>query len=258
MTALIALAHFTLRRAFTGKRMISALLLLCIAPLMSVVLCTSGGLAGDDVFHRLMIFLVTWLSAMLLSLIYAIALTSSEIEDGTASFVLLAALPKWLVVLVQTVVTAAGLSLMAAGSTAVMWGIVRMIGREPLPEAVLLWRYPFVTSAAILAYLSVFTFWGYAFRRGYAASIAVAIVVEAMIVTMPMKFAAYTITNNVRGLILSLALEGDPGPYFSYSLGMYDFPTYGQGAFFLSVVVGLSLCAAMVTIMNKSLVRATE
>jgi hypothetical protein len=258
MNAIVALVLFTLRRVFTGKRVLAASIVLALAPLLAAVICAAGEAPAEEVYHGLMIELVSWVAAMLLSLVYAIALTSSELEDGTGPYVLLAALPKWAVALVQIAVTAFGLTLMASVSVMATWVVVSLMGTGPAPDPVLLWRYSFATGAAVLAYLSVFTFWGYSFRRGYAVSIAVAVVWEAMVVRMPMKFAAYTITNNVRGLILSLALEGDPGTYFWYSRGFYDFPTYGQGALFLSVVVGLGLTAAMVTIMNRALIKSGE
>jgi hypothetical protein len=256
--ALSALALFTLRRIFTGRRIVAAVIVLAMGPALTFVICSTAKVTGEEVYHGVMIEFVSWVSAMLLSLVYAIALTSSELEDGTAQYVLLAALPKWAVILVQTLVTAVGLAFMASLSIGVSWVVAGMSGSGASLDPELLWKYPFATTAAILAYLSVFTFWGYAFRRGYAVSIAVAVIWEAMVVRMPMKFAAFTITNNVRALILSLTLEGDPGAYFQYTRGIYDFPTYGQGALFLSAAVGLSLTGAMVAVMNRSLVRASE
>jgi len=42
-----------------------------------------------------------WFVIYLLSLIYGIAMSIGEIEDGTAGYLYLSAVPKWLIVLIQ-------------------------------------------------------------------------------------------------------------------------------------------------------------
>jgi hypothetical protein len=253
MTCAWALAAFTLRRLFAGRRFAAAVAILALPPVVCLLMALLGREPAEHAFHRIMIELTAYLGALLLSLVYAIALTTSEIEDGTAGYVMLGAAPKWMVALIQVVVTAAGLAAMASVSIGVSW-MVFFLGAETPPAAILTWRYALVTGVAILAYLSCFVVCGIAFRRGIAVCVALAVVWEAMIVRMPMKFAAFTITNNVRALIVSLTLEGNPRSFVAYTQGAYDFPLYSEGAMFLSVVVAAALSLGMVASMNRSLV----
>jgi hypothetical protein len=70
---------------------------------------------------------------------------------------------------------------------------------------------------------------------------------------IPMKFAAYTLTNNLYGLALSLALEGHQGRWFRYRRGYYEIPSYADAALFVSLWLGIFLAAAMVALMNRSI-----
>ena len=251
--AIAGLARFTLRRLVAGRKVPASMVVLALAPLTALLLAAFSTDTPAELYDRAMIQMAAYLSPLLLALIHSVAMTSGEIEDGTAPMVLLSGLPKWLATLVQGVTAAAALSLALAATVALTWGIARMGGAGERPAAVLIWRYSFAVSVAMFSYLSIFVFLGYAFRHGLAAGITYAVIWEAMVIRMPIRFAAFTVTNNVRALIVSLGLEGERGEHFGYAVG-YDFPTYGQAALFLSIAVAAALTLGMVAAMNRSLV----
>ena len=258
LAALSTLSLLTLRRIAAGRRVAVAAIVITVPAVLTALLCGMSEMDSEEIYHGVMIQFVTWIGAVLLTLMDATAMTSSEVENGAAGYVQLAALPKWAVALVQVAVTAVALSGLGFVSALEAWIVAATMGHGVTPDPMLLLRYTLASGAAVTAYLSVFVFCGYAFRAGMMVSIGLAVVWEVMVVFMPIRFAAYTVTNNVRGMILSLALEGDPAGYFWYTRGLYDFPTYGEAAMFLSIVVAVAMSAAMVAAMNRALVRAGD
>ncbi|MFN3484091.1 MAG: hypothetical protein ACK44W_01190, partial [Planctomycetota bacterium] len=96
---------------------------------------------------------------------------------------------------------------------------------------------------------------GFAFRHPRAAMMAAVGPIffwELLVTWWPMKFAAYTVTNNVRALLKTLLFEGRPGRIFKY-VRNFELPEYSEAALFVSALAGLALAAAMVAAMNRSI-----
>jgi hypothetical protein len=66
------------------------------------------------------------------------------------------------------------------------------------------------------------------------------------------RFASYTVTNNLRALMLALVFDNDPGPWFRY-VKNFDLPLYGEASMFLSIVAAVFLTTAMIAAMNRSI-----
>jgi hypothetical protein len=259
-TAAIALFGFTLRRLAAGKRIVAALAISAVAPACEALLCAVPNRVDATHFYDIAWEMGCHLEPLLLALVYALALTTSEIEDGTAPYVLLAALPRGTVALVQVLATAFGTGAMltlSMGATYLVDVIVfpsHYIGVAlPFPAAVA--ACAGIATAAVLAYLAVFTFTGIAFRRGIAASIGIAIIWEAIVAQMPLRASWYTVTNNVRALLDQVICENYGGAIGYAMPTLEERPTAAGAAIFLAVVTGIGLALAMLAASRRPLAR---
>jgi hypothetical protein len=75
---------------------------------------------------------------------------------------------------------------------------------------------------------------------------------ELMVTWWRIKFAAWTVTNNLRALFRPLVLDGQSGFLYRY-VRNFELHEYGEAALFLSILTGLFLAAAMAAIMNRSI-----
>lgn len=253
----IGLARITLRNFAAGKRAWAAAFLLLLPPLLAFLIGRTGKEAEAlRVFQGVVFHFSLWFMIYLLALIFGLALSTGEIEDGTAGYLYLGAMPRWLVVLVQAVMTTAALTVLLMGSL-LLTGFAAGIGKGGVPG---LWHHvgvcTLVGGAALTVALSYTITCGLVFRSPLGALAAAVIPVffwELLVTLLPIRFAAWTVTNNVRGLLLSLLFEGRRvQPFFTY-VQNYRLPEYGEAAMFLSVLAGLFLSTAMVAAMNRSI-----
>jgi hypothetical protein len=255
--AIAGLAGFTLRRIAAGKRIYAALVVLALGPLVALLVSLRSHEAPTDLFGEIGILLGTYLAPLLLALIYGISITTSEIEDGTAGYVLLAALRREVVALVQILVTAAGVAALAAASVLVTWATIRRLAHEgPPPAPALAVDLALAAALACLPYLAIVAFCGYAFRRGIAASVVFAVICEVMVVPLPVKFTLYTITTNVRAVIVATALHGEAGDRFEYAdAWTWPWPAPGAALGYLALITSIALALAMAAAARRRLAR---
>lgn len=254
--AIFACARLTLRRIFSVKRRWFIAGLMLLPPLLAMGISVSRTAPlPEDVFFWISFQFTLFLLLILMTLVVGIALTSGEIEDGTIGYLFLGTLPRWLVLLIDLAVATLTvtilltvvliLTLMAAGVGGGM--------PQALQHPELLARYALIAGTGVLTYLSFFFFCGYAFRRPIAVSVVITFLWEILFTFMPAKIAAYTVTNNLRALILHLILGGEPHKAYRYARN-FDFPDYSQAAMFLSVLIAFFTIASLVAVMNRSLV----
>lgn len=256
-----ACACLALRRLFTGRRQIAAAVLLALPVLIALVVSMVGGGAFENperaerVFHMLMCRYVLYLMIMLVCLIFALSFSSGDIEDGTAGYLFLTAMPRWLIALIHVVVSAVVLSVLVSASILAARAAWRLGAGNAFTadDLRLCFRYSVVAAFGVGAYLSFFTFCGYAFRRPVAWSIGAVILWEFVLTHMPVKIAVFTVTNNLRALVIHGILEGKGTYLIKYARNHYAFPDYTQAALTLSIVVAVWLAAAMVAVMNRNI-----
>jgi ABC-type transport system involved in multi-copper enzyme maturation permease subunit len=254
--AAAAFAGLTLRSLAAGKRAPAAALLLLLGPLLALLAALLGKKAqAEPIFQQVVFNYSLGFMIYLLSLVYGIALSSGEIEDGTVGYLYLGRLPRWLIVLVQAGV--ATLALTAGVFLSVLLtGLAAGLAEGDLPR---LWRdaaaCTLVGGTGVLVALPFYMVCGLCFRTPLGAltgSLAPTLFWELMVTGWPIKFAAWTVTNNLRGLLLELLFDGRPGPLFKY-VRNFQLPGYGEASMYLSVLAGLFLVAAMVAAMNRSI-----
>lgn len=253
--AAAALAALTLRNLAAGRRGWAALPLLALGPALATLGALFGKSGPEDVLRQVAFHFSDWIAINLLGLVVGLALTSGEVEDGTAGYLYLAALPKWLVVLVQIGVAWAALSLLLLASlllTALAAGFGGGLSARLFVDAA---RAGLAGAAGILVILSWTAACGLMFKTSVGALSAAALPLffwEFLVTHMPIRFAAWTVTNNVRGLLLPLIFDGKGGRTYRY-VKNFSIPDYDHAAMFLSAAAGILLLVAMTAAMNRSI-----
>ena len=151
MTALGALAEITLR-GLAGRRRLVLMILLAALPVIVALLLRLAGGRGDapEIIDALLIRTVL----PLVALVIGTAAIGSEIDDGTAVFVLLKPIPRWRTALVKSAV-ASGLTLILVVPPVLLTGLlVAGFGSGGLATT---FGYALATMAGGIAYACAFT-----------------------------------------------------------------------------------------------------
>jgi len=250
----LGFARLTLRDLFAGKRAVAAAALGLLPPLVTAL---AAGLFpqadGTLLFHGIAFHFSLQTMIFLLSLIFGIAVTSGQIEEGTVGYLYLGALPRWAIVLIQVLVGTAALTALA-GLSLLLTGLAAGLAGKGAPDD--LWRdaggMTVVAGVGTLASLGFYAACGMAFRRPLAVAIIATFFWEMMITHLPVRFASWTLTNNLRALMLHLVFDGERRHWFRYARN-YGIPEYGEAALFLAAVAGVFLAAAMVAASARSI-----
>ncbi len=108
MTRVAAIAELTLRALAGRRRLVLMILLAALPAIVAIILRLAGGRAdAPEIIDALVIRTVL----PLVALVIGTAALGSEIDDGTAVFLLVKPIPRWLTALVKIVV-AAGLTIL--------------------------------------------------------------------------------------------------------------------------------------------------
>lgn len=253
--ALGGLAWLTLRNFGAGRRTAAAAFLLGLPPALALLAALHTQERAPDIFRQIVFYVTLWFVVYLLGVIYGLSFSSGEIEDGTAGYLFLSALPRWLVVLVQAAVATAALGTLLAASL-ILTALGARAAGGPFPTFARDVGVCTLTGlAGLVIALGYAMACGFAFRHPRAAMMAAVGPIffwELLVTWWPMKLAAYTVTNNVRALLKTLLFEGRPGRLFKY-VRNFELPEYSEAALFVSALAGLALAAAMVAAMNRSI-----
>jgi ABC-type transport system involved in multi-copper enzyme maturation permease subunit len=251
------LAGLTLRNLAAGKRVWAAGILLLLPPLLALLIVGAGHDAESvKVFQGVVFQFSLWFMIYLLALIFGIALSSGEIEDGTVGYLYLSALPKWLIVLVQVGVAAIALTALLFASL-LLTALAASLGKGGLPRLGHdVGVCTMIGGTGLTIALSYYMTCGLTLRSPLGALAAAVIPTffwELLVTLFPIRFAAYTVTNNLRALLLSHLFEGRRvQPHYKYVVN-FKLPEYGEATMFLSILAGLFLVTAMVAAMNRSI-----
>jgi ABC-2 type transport system permease protein len=150
MTQVAALAELTLRALAGRRRLLLMILLAALPAIVAIVLRLAGG-RGDaaEVIDALVIRTVL----PLVALVIGTAAIGSEIEDGTAVFLLIKPIPRWLTALVKIVV-ASILTILLVVPPVLVTGVL-MSGSDPDGLSTT-FAYALATMAGAIAYVAGF------------------------------------------------------------------------------------------------------
>jgi len=252
----LGFASLTLRGLIGGRRATAAAILVLAPPFFALLAAMFGKhVDPQKLFHGFIFYFSLWFVIYLLSLIYGISLSIGEIEDGTAGYLYLSAVPKWLIVLIQMAVTTAALT---AGLfvNLLLTGLAASYGRGLIPNLMRdVLSCTLVGGVGIAVSLGYYVTCGLTFRTptgALAAALFPTFFWEILVTSWPMKFAEYTLTNNLRGMLLPMVFDNRRGPLYRYVLN-FHLPDYGEASMFLSILLGLFMVTAMVAAMNRSI-----
>jgi hypothetical protein len=255
-----ACARLAFRRLFAGKRQVAAMILMSFPVILTLIVALVFRMSMDEYFRNDALFhgvtnkYVFHLMIAMISLIFGLSLSYGDIEDGTAGYLFLTRLPRWWIALINVMVstvTLTALTFLCILSTRAAW---RMGSLEPfsLSDAALSFEYTVIAAFGYTAYLGFFAFCGYAFRHCIAVSIGCVIFWEFIVTHLPFKLAAFTTTNNLRGLILYAILDGKRGRLYRY-VRNYDFPDYAQASWWITMLIALWLACMMIAAMRRDI-----
>jgi ABC-2 type transport system permease protein len=150
MTRVVALAELTLRALAGRRRLLLMILLAALPAILAVVLRLAGGRAdAPEIIDTLVIRTVL----PLVALVIGTAAIGSEIEDGTAVFLLVKPIPRWLTALVKIAVASA-LTILLVIPPVLLTGAL-VAGFDSANLAVT-FGYALATMVGALAYVSGF------------------------------------------------------------------------------------------------------
>ena len=151
MTVFATLAEVTFR-GLLGRRRTILLLLLAALPVLVALLARIGGARLDDGLTEILELVVRTVLP-LTALVFGVSALGSEIDDGTAVFILAKPIPRWLVAVAKSVVAgtlAAALSVASTLATGFM-----IAGADPDGLAVTV-AFAVAIAVAAFAYAALF------------------------------------------------------------------------------------------------------
>ncbi|WP_165066912.1 ABC transporter permease [Paludisphaera rhizosphaerae] len=234
--ALATVLRITVERQLRGKR-IWLFVLIFAAPVAVALLVRRNEVpydAGDS--ERALIFrLIPQAVLPLAALLFASSLVQDDVEEQTLTYLLIRPIPRWAIYLAKvlgaTLVTAALAGLFTtAAIAAVNWGIDHYGAAELIEQAGAtagLW------ALALLAYISIFGFFGLLTKRVLVVGVGYTLVFEGVVSTIPFLVRYGTILFHMRVLILRL-LGGNGS---DWSIDLDEAPTAATS---ISVLLGVS------------------
>lgn len=246
------LVGLTFRNLYAGKRGYAVALLLVLPVVIAALGAISEKADGTKIYQDVVFHFSLQFVIFLLCLIYGISQTSGEIEDGTVGYLYLSAVPKWLIIMTQLLVTAATLTALLFASFFSTGAAASLSSKGMLQP---FWRpvlgCTLVGGVGVLLCLSFYYTCGLGFRRPLAVAITATFFWELVIPFLPIRFTAYTVTTNLRALAKDLAF-GDAWPAWNKYVSSELAPDYGHASMFLSILSALFLVTAMIAAMNRS------
>ncbi len=256
MHAALGFVGLTLRSLVGGKRIWAAAFLVLAPPFFAGLAALFGKHVDPlQLFQGFVFEFSLWFVVYLLALIYGISMSIGEIEDGTAGYLYLSAVPKWMIVLIQMAVTAAALTA-ALFVNLLLTGLAAKLGKGEIPHLMRdVLSSTLVGGAGIVVSLGYYVTCGLVFRTptgALAAALIPTFFWEILMTSWPIKFAEFTLTNNMRGMLLPMVFNGTRTSLYRY-VRNFHLPDYGEASMFLSLLAGFFLVTSMVAAMNRSI-----
>ncbi len=110
-------------RAVLGRRRTVLLVLLALVPVLVALLARDRGASATETTAQVLDLLVVRAVLPIVALVLGTAVLGSELDDGTAVFVLTSPVARWVVVAAKLIVAAGGTAVIA-GSSALLAGLI--------------------------------------------------------------------------------------------------------------------------------------
>lgn len=243
MTAFLTIADVTFR-ALLGRRRTVLLVLLAGLPVLVALLARIGGARLDDALPAIMELSVRAV-VPLTALVFGTAAIGSEIEDGTAVFLLVKPVPRWVVAVAKAFV--AGLLTAALSVASTMLTGVLIGGLDGFTLATT-FAFAIAIALASFAYAALFVALSVVTHRALIVGLIYTLVWEGILAGILEGTRVFSVREATLTIAEALA------PVGAQIDGDVDVPT---AIGLLIVVVGLSLAVASTRLASFE-VRGTE
>jgi len=221
-----AVARLTLRNLVLRKRTLFMVLLACVPIAIAAVVrywlpMGSGRPEADQFFKGIFISLYVYFVIVLTTIFFGASLFADERGDRTITFLLTRPIAREVLVVGKFLTYALSASVMLLASLAVTYSILSGMAEDTgaFRKAVPFLRHARVVVLAIVAYGSVFTFFGAIFKRPVIAGIAYCFVWESILPYLPLFLKKLTVMHYIHSLTphwkakeVLLAFAGEPTP----------------------------------------------
>lgn len=208
MTDLL-LMRSALREALRPRRLLIALLLVALPPLVGLMwrlLSQPADFVPDDVYDSLVTGIVFSFTLTILSVVYGTGVVSQEIEQRTIVYLLTRPLPRWRILLAKfavSLVVVAGVTMLSTLLTALaVYGPAKFAEAGVLPDLKAL-------AIGAVAYGSLFLLLGAALPRPLTYGLLFVFGWETWVPVLPGSFARISVMSYLRSLA---AREVTPDP----------------------------------------------
>ena len=230
MTVFATLAEVTFR-GLLGRRRTILLLLLAALPVLVAILARIGGARLDDGLTEILELVVRTVLP-LTALVFGVSALGSEIDDGTAVFILAKPIPRWLIALAKSAV-AGTLAAALSGASTHATGVV-IAGFDPDGLAVVV-AFAVAVAVAAFAYASLFVALSVVTGRALFIGLVYTLVWEGVLAGILPGTRTFSIREATLAIAEALAPSGaDIGAEVEL----------GQALFLVALVIGGSLLLA--------------
>lgn len=200
MSVLVAIAAVTLRSLVSRRRTV-LLLLLAALPVVVALIARLSGVTSHEaaVFDTLVVRTVL----PIVALVFGTAALGSELEDGTAVYVLAKPIPRWQIVVAKAAVAAALSALIVGGST-ILTGLV-LAGGAGLPLTI---AFTVATAVGSLVYVVAFVAASVVTARALILGLVYVIIWEGVLAGLLEGTRMFSIREATLGIAGALAPEG--------------------------------------------------
>lgn len=244
ISALSALTRYTLGRLAQPGRLLITLGIFLFPLIVALLHVMKGRREVNLLFGTVLVYQNLYWVLMASTMYNALAVTSRELEDGSALYLYSGILPRWLVYLTRYVTVVSFLSVLASISIVAIWLFLKPMGLGLAPNEILL--YCAIGALGIGVYSSLYMACGAWFKHSMAASLVLTVVWEVIFFVSPTQLWPYTITSSLRTLVISeVYLQKPPGWLFAFvreykKLGIEILSTQ-EAVVYLSLLIGALL-----------------
>jgi ABC-2 type transport system permease protein len=203
LSAAAALFALTVRQHTHGRRLLVLGALYLLPCVLAVVLRLLPSPAPADALEFALVFtLVPHALAPLTALLYAAGVVADEVEEQTLTYLLLRAVPRWLLYLTRLLATLCVTCLLVAGSVVGLYLAIYAGSPDFGPAAVRCVQAIGVMALAQVGYCALFGLVGLLTRRSLIVGIGYIVLVEGVLANLNFVGRAVTLVYHTRALTL--------------------------------------------------------
>jgi ABC-type transport system involved in multi-copper enzyme maturation permease subunit len=248
IAALSALTRYTVGRLLQPGRLLITVGIF-IFPLAVAMLHVMKGRREINLLAGTVLVYQNLYWVLMASTMYnALAVTSRELEDGSALYLYSGILPRWAIYLARYFTVVVFLTAVASLSVIGLWIFLQPMGLSLGVREVAM--YCAVSALGIGTYSALYMACGAWFKHSMAAALVLTVLWEVVLFLAPTQLWPYTITSSLRGVIIAEIYDNKPpGWLFAFvreykKLGI-EILTTSEACLFLGILIsGLLLVGA--------------